>query len=277
MSKRPAIAVITVTCNSSEMIDHWLSAIEASRSVSLSGVVVDCGSDRTEYLAEVESRLGFKVVKSGNIGFSKANNIGYSLIDSETEYIVFLNPDAFPEPDTLRRAADILGQSPDIGCLGGRLLGYDMKKKQPTGCLDSTGIFRTWYGRWYDRGQGEEDAGQYMSPCDVRAVCGAFMFFRRRVLEEAAVDQQVFDPAFFLYKEDIELSLRVKKAGWRLVYHPSLRVFHCRGWRRRKKMPQFLKKMSAANEVLLYRKHPSPYILWALVKYLAVITLLRWV
>jgi len=271
MSKRPTITIVTVTCNSSEVVAHWLNSVGASRSVSLSGVVVDCGSDRAEYPAVVEGRSGFRVVKTGNIGFSRANNMGYRLVDPETEYIVFLNPDAFPEPDTLRRAADILGKSPDIGCLGGRLLGYDMKKKQPTGLLDSTGIFRKWYGRWYDRGQGEEDTGQYMNACDVGAVCGAFMFFRRRALEETAVDHQAFDPDFFLYKEDIELSLRIKKAGWRLVYHPSLRVFHCRGWRGRKKMPLSLKKMSAANEVLLYRKHPSPYILWALVKYLVVV------
>jgi len=273
MSKRPAITIVTVTCNSSEVVDHWLTSVAASRSISLSGVVIDCGSKNDGYLIKVESHPGFRVIKSGNIGFSRANNLGYQMVDPKSEYVVFLNPDAFPEPETLRRAADILRNEPDIGCLTGRLLGYDIKRNQPTGRLDSTGIFRKWYGRWYDRGQGEKDLGQYMTACDVMAICGAFMFFKRRALEGMIVNNQVFDPDFFMYKEDIELSLRMKKAGWRLLYHPSLRVFHCRGWRERRKMSFALKRMSAANEVLLYRKHPSPNIAWALIKYLTVVLL----
>jgi GT2 family glycosyltransferase len=77
----------------------------------------------------------------------------------------------------------------------------------------------------------------------------------------------VFDPDFFLYKEDIELCLRLRASGWTLVYDPRLIAHHCRGWAgNRQKMSYELRLMAARNEVLLYRKHPGPAMAWALLK-----------
>ncbi|MCI5208737.1 MAG: hypothetical protein D3910_08075, partial [Candidatus Electrothrix sp. ATG2] len=99
----------------------------------------------------------------------------------------------------------------------------------------------------------------------------------RSMLEQVAGQQEsgaaVFDPDFFLYKEDIELCLRIRKAGWRLVSLPEILVYHCRGWQKDRQDISFQLRLTAAkSELLLYRKHPSPYILWALSKYL----LVRW-
>jgi GT2 family glycosyltransferase len=86
-----------------------------------------------------------------------------------------------------------------------------------------------------------------------------------------ALPGPVFDPDFFLYKEDIELSLRMRKAGWQLLYDPRLLAYHGRGWnKKRGEMAVKLRCMAAANEILLYKKHPSPYMLWAWMKYLLV-------
>ncbi|MCI5146265.1 MAG: hypothetical protein D3923_12225 [Candidatus Electrothrix sp. AR3] len=112
---------------------------------------------------------------------------------------------------------------------------------------------------------------------DVPAVCGAFLFCRKTMLEQLALiqhnDSVVFDPDFFLYKEDIELCLRVRKSGWRITYLPEVVVYHCRGWqKKRQQIPHQLRLTAATSELLLYKKHPSPYIFWALAKYL----LVRW-
>jgi len=90
----------------------------------------------------------------------------------------------------------------DVGCVSGRLLGYDITLQQPTDRLDSTGIFRTWYGRWYDRGQGEADRGQYGELQDIPAACGAFLFCRYKMLDQVSrADGNVFDPDFFFIKK----------------------------------------------------------------------------
>ncbi|MCI5124778.1 MAG: hypothetical protein D3925_09945, partial [Candidatus Electrothrix sp. AR5] len=128
-----------------------------------------------------------------------------------------------------------------------------------------------------DRSQGEKDRGQYPNPEDVPALCGAFLFCRQSMLAQLSLDRSssaaVFDPDFFLYKEDIELCLRINKLGWRIVYHPGIQVYHCRGWQKERQQIPYQQRLTAAkSELLLYKKHPSLYILWAWFKYL----LVRW-
>ena len=122
--------------------------------------------------------------------------------------------------------------------------------------------------------RGQPDDGRFGRPELMPALCGACLFCRRSALEAVALaGGAVFDPAFFLYKEDIELCLRLRAAGWRLLYQPALRALHCRGWQsERQAVPWPLRLMAAANEIRLYCRHPSPYLLWALAKY----ALVRW-
>ncbi len=234
--------------------------------------IVDSGSTDRLYLQQYEMLPQVQVLyQEENIGFSRANNLGYQHCASESEYIVFLNPDAFITEQTFSEAKKVLTRHENAGCLGGRLLGYDSGTMQPTGRLDSTGIFRAWYGRWLDRGQGEVDSGQYDSIEIIPAACAAFLFCRREMLEQVALpDGAIFDPVFFLYKEDIELGLRIAKSRWDTVYVPNIKVYHCRGWQQRQQMSRRFRLTAATNEIILYTKHPSPYMIWALLKYILV-------
>ncbi len=264
------IAVIIVTHNSEAVLDTCIAAL-VRYGDSCFVCIVDSGSSDTAYLAPYKDRSGFKVLYRDNIGFARSNNIGYRCCPHEAEYVVFLNPDAFITAEAFALAAAAMEADSCTGCLTGRLAGYDIQIMQPTGRLDTTGIFRTWYGRWYDRGQGETDQGQYCEPQVVPAACGAFLFCRRAMLEQVTLNGGgVFDPDFFLYKEDIELSLRIRKLSWSILYLPDVLVYHCRGWQQRQQVPRTLRIIAAAGEILLYKKHPSPYMLWALIKYLLV-------
>ncbi len=268
--------MVIVTHNSEPFLGRCLAALERQGPILQELIVVDAGSESTGFLESLAEKPGVRLVQTENRGFSRSNSLGFGLCQQQAEYVVFLNPDAFVQPDVFDRAVAIMEQEPRVGCLTGRLLGYDITLDQPTGLIDSTGIFRKWYGRWYDRGQGESFDGQYSEPEDVPAACGAFLFCRSKALASIVLaDGSLFDPDFFMYKEDIELSLRLRSAGWRILYHPELEAFHCRGWSRdRKKMSLEARRMAAGNEVLLYRRHPSVYMLWAVCKFLLV-SLLR--
>src|SRR5262249_41711624 len=124
-------------------------------------------------------------------------------------------------------------QSAKIGALTGILLGYDIVQDKLTGKVDSTGIFRRWYGKWYDRGQGQTyDQKQYNQPEPVPAICGALMLCRHKSLKETSLGPNiVLDPNYYMYKEDIDLSLRIRKKGWFLLFHPQFLAYHCRGWK----------------------------------------------
>lgn len=264
-----AIHIIIVTHNSQRELPYCLQAIEGQEITAQTVVIVDSGSDDTTYLDGIENRCT-RLIKTANIGFARANNLGVKATRADEEdIIVFLNPDAFLKPDVLGKVQQTFLELDETGCLTGKLLGYDLDKGRPTGKLDSTGVFRKWYGRWYDRGHGEIDSGKYDRVQQVPAVCGAFMCCMVKALREFGYT--VFDEDFFMYKEDIELSLRVRKHGYTLWYLPQIEVYHCRGWAAdRKKMSYNSRELSARNEWQMYKKHPSPYIVWALAKLCAV-------
>ena len=154
------IAVVIVTHNSECCLGRCLAGLSEQQE-EVQCILVDAGSSQTAYLDGLDTRPGTQLIRTTNIGFAAANNLGYRAIPEETECVVFLNPDAFLEPGTLGRARAILAAHPRVGCLSGLLLGWDLEADRPSGRIDSTGIFRRWYGRWYDRGQGEVFSGQY--------------------------------------------------------------------------------------------------------------------
>lgn len=263
------VAAIIVTHNSELVLSPCIEALRRQTVAVREIIIVDCASDDRAALHFLGTTEGVKVIESENVGFSRANNIGMEHVSLQADFVIFLNPDTFLSSDFVEKSLVFCRHYPQVGMISGKLNGYDIGQHKPTGRLDSTGVFRKWYGRWFDRGQGETDCGQYDTPAFVPALCGALLFCRRAALQ--ALHGPVFDPDFFLYKEDIDLSLRMRKAGWQLLYHPDLLAFHCRGWsKNRGAIPVKLRRMAAANEVLLYKKHPSPYMMWACLKYLLV-------
>ncbi|OQX20305.1 MAG: hypothetical protein BWK76_01645 [Desulfobulbaceae bacterium A2] len=263
-------AVVLVTHNSEDVLPRCLEALEQQQPEPAVIYLVDSGSSSLKYLEAEARRPRLHIILRENIGFARANNLACALLAPEIEQVLFLNPDAFPAPDFLAAAAALLAAEPKAGAVSGKLLGFDAGTGQPTGLIDSSGVTRLWYGRWIDRGQGEPEGGRYSRMQEMPALCGACFCCRRSALEEVRLPGgHVFDPAFFLYKEDIELSLRLRRRGWRLLYDPVLRAWHCRGWQGRT-MSLPLRRMAAVNEIRLYLRHPSPYMLWALAKYLLV-------
>lgn len=264
------ISAIIVTNNSGPDLDRCLAALRGQTLPVAEIIVVDSGSADSGQVRSLCARENIHCMCTDNVGFGRANNLGYRAASAKADFILFINPDAFVSPTAIQNCLECMSEpsGEGIGCLTGRLLGFDREKGKATGYLDSTGIFRKWYGRWYDRGHGEQERGQYDWRQDVPAACGAFMFCRRVALEQVVLsDGAVFDPDFFLYKEDIELSLRLRKYHWRIVYVPSVIVYHCRGWRQRRQMPRRQRMLAVENEVRLYLKHPSMYLLWAIAKY----------
>jgi len=263
------VCVIIVTHNSQPVIGRCLDRIQNQTSRVEQIIIVDSGSDKTDYLEEFRTIPGCTVHLSSNRGFGAANNLGLTLINRAPSFIIFANPDTFLESTCIEDGIEIMSQYPDIAMLSGTLRGFDIRTEQPTGRLDSTGIFRKWYGKWYDRDQGAFEEEVQRTGGDIPAVCGAFMFCRREALEPEF--PALFDESFFLYKEDIDLSIRIRKKGWRLFYTPELEAFHCRGWEpERKQISRETRLMAAQNEIGLCLKHRSPFILWALSKYVLV-------
>jgi len=267
MGNQGKVAAVIVTHNSSRVLPLCVAALQEQAHGVSEIIIVDCGSADRSYLEHYLVNSQINIIFEENIGFARGNNVGVERVSANIEFVLFLNPDTFLGKNFIAHALAIMADHNEIGVLTGKMASYDLVRKSPNGRL----IFRKWYGRWYDRGHGEEDRGLYDRGQNVPAICGALMFCRRAVLNKVAPEGEIFDPAFFMYKEDIELSLRFRASGVRLFYFPYLSAFHCRGWDKdRRKVSSQARLLSARNEVLLYRRHPSLYIAWALLKYFLV-------
>lgn len=268
-------AVIVITRNSEQFIDKCIDSINNQTVQPLQIIISDTGSKEFAYIEKYDSQPNITLIDAGkDVGFCKGNNAAIKELSPDVKYVLLLNPDAFLFPDFIEIASAYMESTPKCGICTGTLFGYDIDSAQPTGLYDSTGIHHTWYGKWYDRDQRSPTSSkQYTHPEQVPAACGALMFCRRETLNQVMLQgNNIFDPSFYMYKEDIDLSIRVQKAGWQVVYHPSLQAYHCRGWsKNRKSVPKRYRIASARNELTIHWRSKSPLgLLYSSMKFLAV-------
>lgn len=270
-------SVIIVTYNCEKYIRKAMDSLRDQTRLADQVIIIDSGSADTAYLKEYATQPNVTVsVGHQGIGFCRANNQAMSLVSSKADYVFFLNPDAMLTPDFLEGAIDYMEmpENKRVGALTGKVFGYNIDQDKPSGLYDSTGIFQSWYGRWYDRGQGQPiDEALYQEEMSVPAICGAVYFCRLSALKTILLrGSEVFDSTFFMYKDDIDLSLRLRNSGWDVKYVPSLVAYHCRGWNPdRSKMPRVFRLYSAWNELRIHARQGQPVpVAYSFCKYAAV-------
>ena len=276
-TRKPTCSVIIVTHNSERVIHKAMECLYEQTVLADQILLVDSGSKDRSYLSRYEGNRGVQIVFAGNdIGFCRGNNEGLKYVPADTDYVFLVNPDAFLTPQFIEKAIVFMERPVNYTCavLTGKVYGYDISQDRPSGRYDTTGIFQRWYGHWYDRGQGEScDEDEFNAVEEVPAICGALMFCRKRALDDNLIrDKEFLDNSFFMYKEDIDLSLRLRAQGWRLVYNPQLKAYHCRGWNPdRRKMPRMMRMLSARNELRIHLRSKSLLgIIYSSMKYASV-------
>lgn len=255
------VGVVIVTFNSGTFLRRALEAIQNGTAVPSRIVIIDNASQNTAYLEEARRMSSsITVIRlAKNLGFCGGNNRGIAALGDDSLDVLLLNPDAFVSENFLEDAWNLMKAQPAIGALGPKLLGAHPVTGAPTGLIDSAGIVQRRWGQFLDRGMGERDLGQYNDASDVTALCGAAMLIRRRALIDIAPNGELFDERFFMYKEDLDVCFRLRRAGWRTAYDPSLTVLHCRGWDAdRQSMPIWTRRRSLINEWRLWRRGWSP-------------------
>lgn len=270
------VGVIIVTFNSQLVIKRCIDAIMAQSRIPDVVVVVDNNSSDRSYLGFLAELSNCKLqLRPDNDGFCRGNNLGLGDVSS-CDYVVFLNPDAFLEKSFIEQAIAIMENPANstVGALSGALIGFDVAAGVPSGKWDSAGISQTWYGKWYDRRQGSAYVAEIDEPNsveDVPALCGALMFCRRTALQGVLLrGSEVFDETFFMYKEDIDLSLRLRRKGWRVGFCRSIYCYHGRGWKSRAKMSSLSKYLSARNELRVCFRNRGKGLLYSSLKVLFV-------
>jgi GT2 family glycosyltransferase len=209
------VDVSVVSWNSWTDLRQNLPALITQDYPSYRVVVVDNASGDAS-ADEVESNFPDVTVlrNDRNAGFGAANNRCFARSDSK--YVAAVNPDARPEPGWLRALVAALEANPHAALATSKVL-----LASDAGRVNACGTAVHISGISSCRGLGD-DQHEYVAQTPVAAVSGAAFVARRDVLEQIGG----FDERFFMYMEDIELSLRARLAGYDVVLAPRSRVLH---------------------------------------------------
>ena len=232
-SLSPEVAAAVINFNDAPRLGRCLRSLLGQVHHPAEIVVLDNGStDESRELVRQcfpEVRL---IALPTNIGFAGGANV--VIRETRAPYLMLVNPDVVLEPRFVAELVRFAAGRPDIGSLTGKLLRAPTPSGVPV--IDSTGhvMFRS---RWVaNRGEGEEDRGQYEHPDEVFGVSGAAPLYRRAMLDDIRVDGEVFAESFFLYLEDVDVDWRARLRGWKAHYVPTAVAYHerrSRGERRR--------------------------------------------
>jgi len=216
-------SIVIVTYNSQRHIRQCLDSILKQDFYSYEIIVINNASrDMTRgIIDEYKARVWIKD-NDNNLGFPEGVNMGISM--SKGEYVLTLNPDVVLENNFLSEVNDNINSlGSDVGMVGVKILKADSKK-----LIDSTGLVLSRFFRFFDRGFGEKDIGQYDKNIDILGPCAAAAIYKRDMLNDVKIDGEYFDKNFFYLIEDFDIALRARRKGWKCIYLPDAVCYHQR-------------------------------------------------
>lgn len=229
------IDIVVVNWNSGRQLTSMMRSVAAYNAGAVSRIVIVDNASTDDSMArdwgiEINSCEIDVIKNESNLGFGVACNQGAAR--GRGKYILFLNPDAELYDDSLRKAIDFMEhpENQSVGVCGVQLIDEDQHiarscARFPTPLmftLMALGLDRL---SMFSRFRHHMTDWDHAFTRDVDHVIGAFYFIRREIFESVGG----FDDRFFVYLEDLDLSLRVHKSGKRVVYLADVRAFHAGG------------------------------------------------
>lgn len=276
--EKDLVSVVILTYNGEKEISETLNSVFNQSYNNIEIIVVDNASmDGTkEIVRNTQYPIpNTQIYNKKNIGFTGGHNVG--IRESSGEYVLCMNQDVILGKDFILEAAKVFEQDEKIGAIQGKLINKDL------GVVDTAGLVAFKNRRFADRGQGEKDKGQYDKIEEVFGFNGAAPVFRKACLEDvkiqinggpSSVNHECYDGDFFMYKEDVDLSWRMRLYGWKIMYCPEVVAYPARSsvlldaesqsyWQiiktRRKQIPR-VQYYSFKNQRLMQIKNELPWL-----------------
>jgi GT2 family glycosyltransferase len=234
--KKIDLSVIVINYNTADFLGRCLKSVIQQHDVDAEVIVVDnCSKDGSADFVRKQFPQVRLIANDQNLGFSRANN--QALKTCIGTYVYFLNPDTEIRANAFKQMIDFMDAHPDVGLAGTRIV-------NPDGTLQSSVEIR-YPGHRHARRELKGLRG------DIAWVMGASMIARMDIIRNI----KGFDERFYLYGEDLDLCLRIRKAGWKISYIPESVVVHWGGQSERDNLPIKVWEKKIRAESLFYRKH----------------------
>lgn len=232
--EEPDVSIVIVNWNRRDDVLKSLGYLRFQGQVHFEVIVVDNGSTdgSAERLREI---TGIKFIElKSNLGPCKARNVGIE--HARGRYILFLDSDAVLSKWKLARLVERMDRDPTIGILACRIINGKTR-----------GIDQWIYSEPETPGQRREFETYSFS------AAGAI------VRAQAVRDAGLFWDQLFIYNEEVDLSIRVMRIGYRIVYFPEVRVYHCPSTNGRHGASEYLRFQIRNWIWIFYRYYPSQF------------------
>jgi len=227
------LSIVIVNYNVKFFLEQCLHAVfKALNETDAEVFVVDNNSlDGSVEMIREKFPLVKLIANKDNKGFSKANN--QAIKTAKGEYVLLLNPDTVVEEDTFKKVISFMDAHPEAGGLGVHMIDGkgnflpESKRGLPTpsvaffkifglsALFPKSKIFGKYHLGFLDKNKTHQ----------VDVLSGAFMLLRKSALDKTGL----LDETFFMYGEDIDISYRMLKAGFKNYYFPETRIIHYKG------------------------------------------------
>ncbi len=254
------LSIVIVNYNVKYFLEQCLyAAFKAASKLSSEIIVVDNDSVDgscqmvTEKFPEVTL-----IANKENVGFSKANNQAIRI--AKGEYILLLNPDTVVDEDCFFKIVRFMDKTPDAGGLGVKMIDGkgkflpESKRGLPTPEVAFWKMFGFSSLFPYSKRFGRYHLGYLDNDHihEVEVLAGAFMLLRRKTLDKVGL----LDEDYFMYGEDIDLSYRITKGGYKNYYFPETTIIHYKGESTKKGSINYVKMFYNAM-IIFAKKHFS--------------------
>jgi len=253
MGVEPLVVTIVLNWNGKEVIADCLNSLLASDYPNLRVIVVDNGSvdGSAEYL-KAEFPSVELICSPTNLGFTGGNNLGIRrTLEEGADYVLLLNNDTVIDRECVSHLVRVAESNPRYGALNPKMYYFD----PPSRLWFAGGAFSLWRGVSEHWGRKALDEGQYDTQREVTFANGCALFIRASALEEVGL----LDETLFSYAEDVDLSIRMRRAGYQLVYVPQARLWHKVGFASLENLGQAYKYyLYIRNSLWVLTKHARP-------------------
>lgn len=221
----PLICISIINFNGVNDTIECIKSLKNASYKNLRVYVVDNCSKKDETRLIKQEFSDIKTIRlHKNLGFGGANNLALKSIIEENprcKYILFLNNDTVIDRKFLHYLVKTIEKNPKIAAVGGKILSYNKDQY-----FDSAGSYLTDTGYAHSIGNNIKDIGQYDKIKEVLFISACGLLVTADAVKKILKNEFFFDPFFFMYLEEVDLGIRLKKNGYKIYYDPRAIVWH---------------------------------------------------
>ncbi|HCV44267.1 MAG TPA: glycosyltransferase family 2 protein [Bacteroidetes bacterium] len=217
---QPLVYIIIVNWNGKDITLDCLGSLSRLSYRNTKVVVVDNASSDGS-VEEIGKRFPTVVLLEmrENLRFAGGTNAGIRYgLDHGAEMFLLLNNDTTVDPEFLSAMVERLGSSSDVGMVAPKIYYHG----DPNRIWFAGGSISMWTGTMKHNGIREDDTGQFDTAREIEYTTGCCILVKREVVEKVGV----LDESFSMYTEDADWSMRVRRAGYAILFEPKAKIWH---------------------------------------------------